>query len=128
LNISDDKQHAAIDIHGTYGVAGLEKLIGELSAMRSSMLPAVPMAPQCTNSAEDPAAARARGDPSVQVAVMRDGVTRFWVRHAGLGWFAFNLPVERARMLAEYILGITSPPNTREEFLGLKRRESDVMH
>jgi hypothetical protein len=59
---------------------------------------------------------------------MRDGVTRFWVRHAGLGWFAFNLPVDRARMLAEYILGITPPPTSREHLLGVKRRESDSMH
>jgi hypothetical protein len=44
--------------------------------------------------------ATAGGDPRLQVAVMRDGLTRFWVRHEGLGWFGFNLPVERARTLA----------------------------
>lgn len=128
MNVSDDKQHATIDVHGTYGATGLEKLIEELSSLRASMLPAVPMAPTTTNSAEDAAAARARGDPCVQVAVMRDGVTRFWVRHAGLGWFAFNLPVERAHMLAEYILSLTTQRERREEFLGQKRRDSDVMH
>lgn len=128
MKVSDDKQHAAIDIHGTYGATALEKLIEELSSLRASMLPAVPMAPTTTNSAEDAAAARARGDPSVQVAVTRDGVTRFWVRHAGLGWFAFNLPVERAHMLAEYILSLTTQRERREEFLGQKRRDSDVMH
>lgn len=128
MKISDDKKHTAIEIHGMYVAAELEKLIEELSALRASMLPAVPMAPATTNSPEDPAAARARGDPCVQVAVMRDGVTRFWVRHAGLGWFAFNLPVERARGLAEYILGLTEKRESREEFLGQKRRDSDVMH
>lgn len=128
MKVSDDKQQAAIDIRGTYDARGMEKLIEELSALRASMLPAVPMSPATTNPTEDPAIARARGDPCVQVAVMRDGVTRFWVRHAGLGWFAFNLPVERARMLAEYVLGLTTERETREEFLGLKRRGSDVMH
>jgi hypothetical protein len=128
LKISDDKQHAAVELHGTYGAAELEKLIEELSAMRASMVPAVPMTPATTNSPEDPAAARARGDPCVQVAVMRDGVIRFWVRHAGLGWFAFNLPVERAHGLAEYILGLTMRRERREEFLGQLRRESDVTH
>ena len=128
MKVSDDKQHAAIDIRGTYDARGMEKLIEELSQVRAAMIPAVPLAPATTNTAEDPAAARARGDPCVQVAVMRDGVTRFWVRHAGLGWFAFNLPVERARMLAEYVLGITTPQTSREEFLGVRRRESDSMH
>jgi hypothetical protein len=128
LKVSDDKQEATIDVHDTYTAAGVEKLIEELSALRASMLPAVPMSPTTTNSPEDAAAARARGDPCVQVAVARDGMTRFWVRHAGLGWFAFNLPVERARMLAEYILGLTAQQERREEFLGQKRRESDVMH
>jgi hypothetical protein len=128
LKISDDKRQVSIELHGAYGAAELERLIGELSEVRAAMIPAVPEAPATTNPAEDPAAARARGDPCVQVAVMRDGVTRFWVRHAGLGWFAFNLPVDRARMLAEYILGITPPPTSREHLLGVKRRESDSMH
>jgi hypothetical protein len=64
----------------------------------------------------------------VQVAVMRDGMARFWVRHGGLGWFAFNLPVERARILAEYILGLTTPRAQMREFLGRKRRASDICH
>ena len=128
MKISDDKRQAEVDVQGTYTAPELERLIAELSEMRAAMYPAVPMAPVTTNPAEDPAAARARGDPCVQVAVMRDGVTRFWVRHAGLGWFAFNLPVDRARTLAEYVLGITSPQTSREEFLGVKRRQSDSMH
>jgi hypothetical protein len=128
LKISDDKRQAAIEVRGDFSATELERLIEELSQVRAAMVPAVPLAPATTNTAEDPAAARARGDPCVQVAVMRDGVTRFWVRHAGLGWFAFNLPVERARMLAEYVLGITAPQTSREEFLGVRRRESDSMH
>jgi hypothetical protein len=128
VQISDDKQYAAIDIQGTYGVEDLENLIAELSACRAEMEPAVPIAPPTTNGTEDPVAARARGDPCVQVAVMRNGVTRFWVRHAGLGWFAFNLPVERAHMLAQYILGLTTQREQTRDFFGRKRRESDVSH
>lgn len=128
MKISDDKRQAEIDIRGAYGASELERLIAELSEIRAAMFPAVPMAPATTNPTEDPAAARARGDPCVQVAVMRDGVTRFWIRHAGLGWFAFNLPVERARALAEYVMGITAPITSREQFLGVKRRETDSMH
>jgi hypothetical protein len=128
VKVTEDKQRAVIEINGTYGAADLESLIAKLSAMRSSMEPAVPAAPPATNPEEDPAAARARGDPCVQVAVMRDGVTRFWIRHAGLGWFAFNLPIERARMLAQYILGLTMPQEHREEFFERKRRETDLSH
>jgi hypothetical protein len=128
LKVSDDKQNAAIEIDDTYSAIELEKLIEALSSVRATMLPAVPMAPATTIPSDDPAAARAQGDPCVQVAVARDGLTRFWVRHAGLGWFAFNLPVERAHMLAEYILSLTTQRERREEFLGQKRRDSDVMH
>src|SRR5690349_12915560 len=115
MQLSEDKQSAAVEVHGSYTAAQLEKLIAELSAMRAAMAPPVPQAPPMTNGAEDPAAARARGDPCVQVAVMRDGMTRFWVRHAGLGWFGFNLPVERANMLANYILDVTTRRGPADE-------------
>ena len=128
MDISADKLQATIDIHGAYGADELEKLIAELSELRAGMTPPVPMAPPTTNAAEDPAAVRARGDPCVQVAVMRNGMTRFWVRHGGLGWFAFNLPVERARLLAQYILGLTLRQDDARSFFGRKRRESDVSH
>lgn len=128
MQISDDKRFAAIDIQGTYGVADLEKLIAQLSACRAEMEPAVPKSPPTTNGEEDPAAARARGDTCVQVAVMRNGLTRFWVRHAGLGWFAFNLPLDRAHTLAQYILGLTTQREQARDFFGRKRRESDVSH
>jgi hypothetical protein len=128
MHLSEDKQVASVEVHGNYTAAQLEKLIGELSAMRAAMHPAVPPAPPMTNSAEDPAAARARGDPYVQVAVMRDGMTRFWVRHAGLGWFGFNLPVERASMLANYILDVTARRGPSDEEFRRKRRQSDLTH
>jgi hypothetical protein len=128
VQISGDNKFATVEIHGKYGPAELETLIAELSAVRAGMLPAVPMAPPTTNPSEDPAAARARGDPCVQVAVTREGMTRFWIRHAGLGWFAFNLPSERARMLAQYILGLTGEQESGRDFFGRKRRESDVSH
>jgi hypothetical protein len=128
MRVSKDKLTATVELRGTFSSEEMEHLIAELSALRAEMLPAVPMAPATTSQEEDPAAARARGDPCVQVAVMRDGMTRFWVRHAGLGWFAFNLPVERARTLAQYILGLAAPREQSREFFGRKRRESDSCH
>ncbi len=59
---------------------------------------------------------------------MRDGMTRFFVRHAGIGWFGFNLPVERARTLAQYILGLALPRGEARAFFGRKRRQSDPFH
>jgi hypothetical protein len=128
MHLSEDKQQAAIEVQGSYDAAGLESLITQLSALRSAMIPAVPALPPMTNNAEDAAAARARGDPFVQVAVMRNGVTRFWVRHGGLGWFGFNLPVERATMLANYILDVTSPREGLADAARAKRRQSDLSH
>jgi hypothetical protein len=129
MRISDDKQVATLDIHaGTYRADQVEALIEGLAALRAEMLPAVPMSPGTNPSEQDPAAIRARGDPCVQVAVMRDGMTRFWVRHGGLGWFGFNLPVDRARTLAQHILGLAEPQEAAHDFFALKRRESDSRH
>ena len=128
MRVSEDKLSARIEVQGTYCAEEIEGLIGKLSALRAQMLPGVPMAPGDGSRECDPAAERARGDPCVQVAVMRDGLTRFWVRHEGLGWFGFNLPVERARTLAQYILGLAIPREQAREFHGLKRRASDPTH
>lgn len=128
MRVSEDKRSATVDVRGTYCADEIEALIGRLSALRAQMLPEVPMAPGDGNHEGDPAAGRAGGDPRVQVAVMRDGLTRFWVRHDGLGWFGFNLPVERARTLAQYILGVALPHEQARQFHGLKRRASDLSH
>lgn len=128
MRISEDKLSATIEMQGTYGAEEIEGLIANLSALRAQMQPAVPMAPGDANRERDPAVGRAGGDPCVQVAVMRDGLTRFWVRHEGLGWFGFNLPVDRAKTLAQYILGLAVPREQAKDFHGLKRRASDVSH
>ncbi len=128
MRVSEDKLSATLDMQGTYRADEIEALIQQLSALRAQMLPAVPMSPGDGNPERDPAARRAGGDPRVQVAVMRDGLTRFWVRHEGLGWFGFNLPVERARTLAQYILGLALPREQAREFHALKRRASDLPH
>jgi len=128
MRVSEDKQSATIEVQGTYCADEIEGLIGKLSALRAQMLPGVPMAPGDASREREPGSERAGGDPCVQVAVMRDGLTRFWVRHEGLGWFGFNLPVERARTLAQYILGLAMPREQAREFHGLKRRASDLSH
>jgi len=128
MHLSEDRQSAAIEILGNFRADEVEDLIGRLSALRAQMMPGVPMAPGECNRGDDPAAGRAGGDPCVRVAVMRDGLTRFWVRHEGLGWFGFNLPVERARTLAQYILGLAAPRSQPREFHDLKRRSQDLPH
>jgi hypothetical protein len=128
MHLSEDKTRAILALDATLDVDGLEGLILQLSALRSAMLPPVPKAPPASPEGEDAAAARARGDPVVQVAVMRDGHTRFWVRHAGLGWFGFNLPVERAQLLATQVLEMTSQHAQADDFSRLKRRLSDLYH
>ncbi|HET7729761.1 MAG TPA: hypothetical protein VFK48_07000 [Usitatibacter sp.] len=129
MQLSDDKQHATVEVKGTFQAAELEALIGQLTSLRAAMAPQVPSTPPMTHKCEDAAASRARGDPCVQVAVMRDGMTRFWVRHAGLGWFGFNLPVERANLLANCILDMTSSTRQRvQDLQKVRRRHSDVSH
>ena len=128
MRVSEDKLSATVEVQGTYSAHEIEALIAKLSALRSQMLPGIPMSPADAQRECDPAAGRAGGDPCVQVAVMRDGLTRFYVRHEGLGWFGFNLPVERARTLAQYIMGLSLPHEQARDFHGLKRRASDLSH
>ena len=128
MQISDDKTRATLAIEGVYDTEAIESLILQLSALRSAMQPAVPATPPSADEAEDAAANRARGDPCVQVAVLRGGVTRFWVRHQGLGWFAFNLPIERANLLASCILETTGSAREPMDLSQFKRRQSDWMH
>ena len=128
MEISADKQHVTLRIQQTYDAAGLEALIAQLTEARAALEPAVAAFPPSREEGEDAAARRARGDPRVQVAVMRDGNTRFWVRHEGIGWFGFNLPVERANMLASVILDATSHLGPVDDLARLKRRQSDLYH
>jgi len=128
MQLTADKQHAELEIHGVYDASQLEDLINELAAVRAAMAPPIPATPPARREGEDAAAARARGDPVVQVAVMRDGNTRFWVRHCGLGWFGFNLPVERANLLASHILDLTTGGDRSTDFSRLQRRQSDTCH
>ena len=128
MHVDDDDQHAVVEIRGTYSADQVERLIAELSALRAAMSPPVPAAPPISRCPDDAAATRAGGDPCVQVAVMRDGLTRFWVRHAGLGWFGFNLPVERASTLATYILNVTTKREIAAEAFSVRRRKGDVSH
>ena len=127
MHLTSDKKHAALEIRGTFDATQLELLIRELAAARAAMEPPIPATPPAREG-DDAAASRARGDPVVQVAVMRDGHARFWVRHDGLGWFGFNLPVERASQLASVILDMTNPGEQQSELARLKRRESDFYH
>jgi hypothetical protein len=128
MHLTSDKKLAELEINGAYDAAQLEILIQELSDVRAAMEPPIPKAPPPRPEGEDAAAIRAQGDPVVQVAVLRDGKTRFWVRHQGLGWFGFNLPVERASMLATVILDLTSDREAPEALAALRRRQSDLYH
>jgi hypothetical protein len=128
MHLSDDKRQATLEINGVYDATQLESLIEKLSVLRASMAPPVPATPPPKEEDDVAAVQRARGDPTVQVAVMRDGITRFWVRHSGLGWFGFNLPVERASLLASHILELTANRDRSLDLSRLKRRHSDVCH
>jgi hypothetical protein len=127
FQVAEGNERAQVEVHGSFTAAEVERLIGELSAVRAAMSPQVPASPPA-RCPEDAAAVRAGGDPCVQVAVMRDGLTRFWVRHAGLGWFGFNLPVDRASTLANYILGVTHRNELVADAFRAKRRKSDLSH
>ena len=128
MHLTSDKRLAQLEINGAYDAAQLEILIRELSEVRAAMEPPIPKAPPARSDGEDAAAIRAQGDPVVQVAVLRDGHTRFWVRHNGLGWFGFNLPVERASMLANVILDLTSHREAGDSLAAFRRRQSDLYH
>ncbi len=108
MKLSDDKKSISISVIGTLSTAKVDTLIADLAFLRANMLPPVqlePPRPGDPNS--DHPNVSSQDDPSISVRLLRDGKIRFWLRNRGLGWMVFNLPVEKACAVRDYLIANT---------------------
>lgn len=104
MKISDDKKAATISINGAFSATQVETLIADLSVLRANILPPVPFEPpKPTDPSGESLNVSAQDDPYLQARLLHDGRIRLWIRNHGLGWLVFNLPVEQARGLRDYL-------------------------
>jgi hypothetical protein len=123
VKVSDDKKTVKMSVDGTLSVTELETLIANLSVLRANMLPPVPFEPP---KHEDPSTdllnVSVQDDPYLQARLLRDGRIRLWIRNHGLGWLVYNLPVNKACTLRDYLIANTPKstpgPNLLEDDFG----------
>jgi hypothetical protein len=96
---STDRTSVAIHgIDGSHDAASIEEVTRQLGIARASMAPEVATKPR-----DSTGNALAVNHPSFQVTRRQDGEVVVWLRHQGLGWFAFNFGAERALRLGQQI-------------------------
>ncbi len=82
----------------------LDRLISELSVMRSDMQPPVrALLPSLSDKSSNGVIVTMEDSPTMQLAVLRDGRIRLWVRSSGFGWLAFNLDMRGVGTLCDWI-------------------------
>lgn len=104
MELSNDASTATIDLSGALTAEQLEAVIRQLIELRSRMTPAVPRTlPKLSEAPDASAHCLVQEDPDISLALRADGGFRFWLRHSGLGWLAFHLPVRTVVGMRDYI-------------------------
>lgn len=104
MEISKDKTSLRLAIDHTLNAEALDKLITQLALVRMQLKPEVPIN---ARAEENPPNVMTMDDPYCQVAALKDGRIRIWLRSPGFGWQVFNLPAHKARGIAQYIMSRT---------------------
>ncbi|MHB1091731.1 hypothetical protein [Thiobacillus sp.] len=108
MKLSDDKKSISISVNGALSTVEVETLIADLAFLRANMLPPVPFElPSPGDPNSDLPNLSVQDDPYISVRLLRDGKIRFWLRNFGLGWMIFNLPVEKACAVRDYLVANT---------------------
>ena len=105
--MSDDRSCVAIRLDARLSAQELQDVIASLGEIRANMRPPVPKDPQQAAACGDNAIVQA--DPHFVIALRAEGGFRLWLRNAGIGWIALEIPEAKARALADYIAGRTGP-------------------
>jgi len=108
FKISDDKLSMDVRINATLSPKDVETLIADLAGIRANMLPAVPIQRSRRGSPAKPSPnVSLQRDPFAYVRVQKNGDIRFWFRHAGIGWLAYDVPVGKAQVVRDYLVANT---------------------
>lgn len=104
-----------IQIDKTLTAQELELLIHELAKKRSTMAPAVP------NTKEEAIAtpgtpALFEDKPSCIAVRLKNGCIRLWMRNRGIGWQAFNMELQNAAALRDWLnINVDGPADLFED-------------
>lgn len=105
--ISTDRTRVTIRLDATLSAQELQDVIAGLGEVRANMAP--PVATNPIQAAERGDNAIVQADPHFVIALRAEGGFRLWLRNAGLGWIALEIPEAKARALADYIVGRSRP-------------------
>lgn len=114
MELSSDRRSIRITMDSTLDAHGLSTFIADLAVTRANMEPQVPYEPPqagdySTNTSE-------QDNPYFQARRLRDGRIRLWIRNAGIGWMAFNIPAAQAITLRDYLI-VHTDPNASSDLL-----------
>lgn len=108
MKLNTDKKTAAISIVGDLTTAQVEKLIADLAELRASMQPEVSVVPPGPGGlSNDRVTVSLVDDPYLSARPLKDGRVRLWLRNGGLGWMIFNLSIEKACALRDFLIANT---------------------
>lgn len=103
MNLQTDGRLATIELSEQLDAHGVEQLIVKLGTLRASMQPEVTeLPPGATPYPADRSVLQSL-DAGAQVAQLRSGGFRFWMRNMGIGWCAYEVPDKTAAVIARYI-------------------------
>jgi hypothetical protein len=126
--MSDDKQSARVSIDRMLTAAGIETLIAELAVTRAHMLPAVSDSPSGLDSEDQSHHLSVQENSNVVVARLRDGRIRFWMRNIGIGWMVFNVPIQAACAIRDYLIANTPPAKGGRGLFDKNVGDPDISH
>jgi hypothetical protein len=105
MKANDDGRSVKLDIKAVMTTYEIEKLIRDLAELRAVMSPPVSIQPSNRRDApEHYTQVSLQEEPYLEARQLVDGRIRLWVRNAGIGWMAFNLPVAKAQSLRDYFV------------------------
>ena len=102
MNLDASGEHAKVHVDEEFDAQGVQALMTELTRLRARMSPAYPATPPSDT------ASLAADECPFAVRVDARGECRFWIRHPGLGWISWSMPVDAMLPLADLFRHATS--------------------
>lgn len=129
MKLSPNKEKLQIAVTGDLTAKDVDSLVQQLIAQRSLMQPEVPVSPPTLQSVtSDNSNITVVNDPGVQIALLRDGQFRLWLQHFGIGWMAFNIPLNNACAIRDYLVANTSKTDSTTNLVVQQEGERDLPH
>lgn len=129
MKLSDDKKSISISVDGTLSTVEVETLIADLAFLRANMLPPVPFElPKPGDPNSDLPNLSVQDDPYLSAKLLKDGQIRLWLRSFGLGWMVFNLPIERACALRDFLIANTPDESHDPHFFTQAKNDGSPSH